>query len=368
MKSLGLLAVSVFVLAAPAAWAGQVYVKGEMLEGQVESVSKDGLAFKTEYGEGDVTIAWADIERIESDREMVLAYGEEGEFASGRVLGVDGDVILFGHDEATAQRIPVDSIYGGFDQELWDDSTLTRLRARYRYWSAGLAFSGSFTQASTNSESLQIDTNVGHDKGPTRYLFDGLYHLSRSFDEVDDEKDTQSQRALMRIRGEHDVFARAYLFGSQSYEWDRVQKIKARLITRAGAGYRFIERDWGFVSGELAPSYIYQTTRDDCGACTTLPSGDQPTTSRRDGYWALSLGGRTEVALPYGSKFTASVGYFPDVVNWSAYLVEAKGVLSVPILDWVSFRLALDNTHNSDPADDARRNRFTSTIGLSVDF
>jgi hypothetical protein len=389
MRFVELVAVLSCLLFAQTALAGRVYVKGEVLEGRVESVSPEGLAFRTEYGSGDITIAWADLEKIDSDREMVLAYGDEGEFATGRVLAVDGDDILFGSDSDSAIRVPIASIYGGFDQEAWDNSLLTRLRARYRHWEASLAVSGSTTQAATNSQSLQIDLDVARRKDKTRVLFEGNYLVADSEDEIDDEKDQISKRVFTQLRGEHDIIARGYVFGTQSFEWDKVNDLKARVIPRVGVGYRVIEQEWGFVAAEIAPAFIYEAKRDDCNANSivgVLPGPtpscgqfeddpDNPGQIRQDGrrstynnYWALSMGGRSEATLPYGSKITASVDYFPNVEDWGSYLVRARSVFTLPVLDWVSLRISLDNTYDSEAPDDARNNRLTGAIGLAATF
>ena len=87
-------------------YLSKVYVKGEMLEARIAALKPKGLVVTTEYGEGQLTIPWADVERIESQRTLVLAFGDEGEIIEGRLLGVDGDAILFGDDDASARRIP----------------------------------------------------------------------------------------------------------------------------------------------------------------------------------------------------------------------------------------------------------------------
>jgi hypothetical protein len=80
------------------------------------------------------------------------------------------------------------------------------------------------------------------------------------------------------------------------------------------------------------------------------------------------MGARAEVTLPYGSKLAASVDYFPNIEDWGAYLVRARGVFTLPVLEWVSLRLSLEDTFDSEAPEDARQNRFTGAIGLSVDF
>jgi hypothetical protein len=245
------------------------------------------------------------------------------------------------------------------------------------------------TQAATNNQSLQVDLDVARRKGTTRYLFEGNYTIADSEDEIDDEKDQISKRVFTQLRGEWDVTRRGYLFGTQSFEWNKVDDLKARVIPRLGVGYRVIEQDWGFVAAEAAPAFVYEAKRDDCNANTivgVLPGPtpscgqfevdpDNPAQIRQTGrrstynnYWALSMGGRSEATLPYGSRFTASVDYFPNVEDWGSYLVRARGVFTLPVLDWVSLRISLENIYDSEAPEDARNNRFTGALGLSADF
>jgi hypothetical protein len=103
------------LLLAAEAWGGQIHVKGEMLEGTISEVSKDGLLFTTEYGSGDILVPWADIDKVESERQLVVMYGDDG-VAAGALVGVDGADILVGSEAGSATRIPTASIFGGYDR------------------------------------------------------------------------------------------------------------------------------------------------------------------------------------------------------------------------------------------------------------
>lgn len=352
MRFLGLVVALGCVLAAPAGFADQVALKGEVLEGQVAGITQDGLVFTTEYGSGDITIAWSDLERIESDRVMVLAYGERGEFVTGRLLGVDGDVVLFGEDAPSAQRIPIAAIFRGFDEEAWNSSRLTRLRARYRFWSGALSLSGSINQGPTNSQSLTVEINAARRKGPTEYTWDAIYNVADSEDETDSNggsKDQIAKRAFLGMRQQYNFPERPlFVFLTQSIEHDGVDDIDLRVIPRFGSGYKIIENERGLLSVDAGPSYVYEKNNGD--------------------FWALAMGGDGNLNLPYGSTLTTRLDFFPNVENWSDFLFVSRAVFTVPVLDWLSVRLTAENIHEGDPADDSRSNRFKGGAGVSLVF
>jgi hypothetical protein len=61
--------------------------------------------------------------------------------------------------------------------------------------------------------------------------------------------------------------------------------------------------------------------------------------------------------------------YLPEVSDWQGnYLIRTFADWTMPIIDWLDFKITIINTYNNRPADDTDRNTFTTTVGLSFRF
>ena len=92
--------------------ADEVTVKGTVLSGTVTAVTSDGIKFDTVYGEGTLTIPYANIERLVTEKDFDTMYGEDGK-SVGRLVGFDEGTLLVGEDPESATRIAVATIVAG---------------------------------------------------------------------------------------------------------------------------------------------------------------------------------------------------------------------------------------------------------------
>ena len=83
-------------------------VMGDTLRGRVVGLTTRAVEFRTVYGDGEET--------------------------TGRVIGVQDEQVLVGEDADTAESVPVESIRGVALQARFEESFLTRLRARFPCW------------------------------------------------------------------------------------------------------------------------------------------------------------------------------------------------------------------------------------------
>ena len=353
------------LLLCASASADQVEVKGVTLQGEVVSVSKDGLVFSSEYGKGEITIPWADIDRLDTQKELVVLHGDDA-LDRGRLMAVEnGDTIMLEGPDGKG-RIPVADIFAAFDEAAWTDSLVERLRAQYRHWSASLSLSGSLNRGPTNSESLQINLDVERKKSPTRYQLNALYHVANSEDETErcvkqvppgdptkcagrsGSSDQIAKRYYLSGRQEYTFAGPAFAFLTESLERDEVDDIQLRVIGRLGAGYRLVEADWGTLSIDAGPSYLYEENAEDAVS--------------------IALGTEGELDLPLGSKLNTRIDWYPSLEGIDDSLFTTKTVLSVPLLSWMSLRLGAETIHEREAGDDGRKNRFKGSAGLSVVF
>ena len=172
--------------------ADEVTVKGTVLSGTVTAVTSDGIKFDTVYGEGTLTIPYANIERLVTEKDFDTMYGEGGK-SVGRLVGFDEGTLLVGEDPESATRIAVATIVAGEPEDDSELTTLEELRSRFRYWHGNFDFGFALTQSITDTSSLTIVFKTTRQKGPSklsfqaRYLFSNERQRGQSLNTLDNE-------------------------------------------------------------------------------------------------------------------------------------------------------------------------------------
>lgn len=343
------LAASVLLVAD--AWADEVFTKDQGLEGSVVGVSAEGVEFQTIYGKGSILIQWHDLERIRTDKEFTVLYGEDGE-AIGRIWGLENGQLLVGGNRAAATRIPVGQIHRSLTRDQYEKSRLEWLRARYRYWTANFDLAFAFTDATTDTTSFSTALELRRRKKPTNFFF-GAYYFYGTSKKSGESSIATENRLLGRTRLDRDLSSRTFAFGQVSAEYDEIQSLSLRTDPVVGFGYRFVEREKLTISGRTGPGYVYQR----------YFGGDT------EDYFTILFGGDLEAELPYGSKFRWSAEYLPAVADWKDnYLIRTVAYWTMPIIGWLDFKVAIFETYNNRPAPDTDRNSFMMTAGVSLRF
>jgi len=339
------------VAMAAAALAGEITVKGEDLEGVVAGITADGVQFETIYGAGRIVIPFADIEAIESEKRFVILYGESSE-VRGRLLGVTATHVLIGDDPADAVQIATGDIFRSFGEQEYDDSAYDALKSRYRYWNANFDLGFAATQATTDTGSVNLGFGMERRKAPTRVVLRGFWRFATQ-KEKGEPKNTIENDVRALLRGEYDLTDRWFAFASVTGEYDEIQSLSLRTVPKGGLGYRIWQSEKGFLSADLGFSYVYQRF---FGGAT-------------DDYPALSIGSEAEYALPFGSKLTAQGEYLPSVNSFKEnYLLRGSAAWTLPLLEWLGFKLTLFDEYNNRPAEGTKKNKLTVTAGLSLLF
>jgi putative salt-induced outer membrane protein YdiY len=329
----------------------EIAVKGQDLEGSVVGFTADGVEFETVYGKGAIVIPWADAERLKSEREFVILYGEE-ELAIGRAWGLKEGKLLVGESPEKATEIPVEQISRSLTREKYESSRLEAMRVRYRYWNANFDLAFSYTEATVKTNAFAVGLEFERKKKPTE-LFLGAYYRYATTQPQGEEEIKNEDRIFGRGRLDYTISDRLFSFGALTAERDEIQQIKFRTDPNAGLGYRFIKRENLVISGRVGPGYVYQKYYD----------------GQTNDYFTILFGGDLDANLPYGSKLRIRVEYLPAVNDWTdKYLVRGGLDFTVPIIGWLDFKFTVFDIYNSEPQPGTQRNSFITTAGLSFRF
>ena len=339
------------MLRIPDASAAEVFTKNKALEGSVVGVTAQGVEFQTIYGKGTIVIQWSDVELIGSDKEFLILYGEAEEVV-GRIWGLENGQLLVGQNPASTIRIPVAQIYRSYTRDQYEQSRLERLRARYRYWSANFDLTFGFTDATTNTSNLSTALELRRKKNPWNFFFGG-YFWFRSTKESGESRVTDENRLLGRTRLDRDLSERTFAFGQLTAEYDEIQSLSLRTDPVVGLGYRFVNREKLMISGRTGPGYVYQRYFG----------------GENENYFTILFGADLEADLPANSKFRWGAEYLPEVKEWKdRYLIRTFADWTLPIINWLDFKVAVVNIYNSQPEEDTEHNTFTMTAGISLRF
>ena len=354
------IALTLWLLAA-SAHADTLGVKGDTLRGSVTNLTPAGVVFDPVYGEGVLTVPWADVESIQTEAPVTVLYGDSGE-VTGPVLGLDANgALLIGADRATAHAVQTSELFGVMDGE---DS----LRSRFRHWKASFDAGGSFTDGTDDRVSGSLGLRFAYDKGPFHWLLEGNARFSEEKDRSGDDAGTPNDPSddiisrdrsvtenvqIFFTRGEYDFVERLFAFTSLRLTRDTVQELALRTEPKAGLGARLVERDCFKLSADLGAAFVDE---DFFGG-------------ERDNFWALAFGANAEASLPYGTTWRARVELVPSIVDWEEdFLLRATTELDFPLAGWLSVVLSAEEEYDRTPAQFTHRNRFTSAASLRARF
>ena len=337
-------------------WAGptfaaEIVVKGQDLEGSVVGFTAGGVEFETVYGTGTIIIPWSDTERLSSDKEFVVLYGEE-ELATGRAWGLEDGNLLIGESPEKATRIPVEMILRSLTREKYESSKLEAMRVRYRYWNANFDLAYSYTDATTETNAFAIGLEFERKKKPTE-LFLAAYYRYATTKQEGQPTIKNEDRFFAPGRLDYDISDRLFGFGAVSAERDEIQEIKFRTDPNVGLGYRFVNRKALVISGRTGPGYVYQKFFNDVS----------------DDYFTILFGGDLDATLPYDSKIRVRLVYLPSVSDWTdTYIFRGSLDWTMPLIGMLDFKFTIFDTYNSKPPPGVRKNSLTTTVGLSLRF
>jgi len=339
------------LISAAAAAEDSITVKGDTLRGNIAALDGEGVVFEPVYGDGAITVPWADVEAIETGHDLTVLYGDEGE-VRGRVLGLGPEgALLVGADAASATAIPTGDIFGSLDGDG------SGLRSRFRHWTASFEAGGSYTDATTDRIAGSVGLRLDYNRDPFHWLLEAAARYG-SEKETSSSSITENNQYLFS-RGEYDLTRRLFSFASIRLTRDTIQFLSLRTEPKAGLGYRIFDLDCFKLAADTGAAYVHEDFFGHGGVSSGTTNS----------YWAVAFGAQAEAKLPYGAVWRARAEYVPSVSDWTTeYLVRAYTELDFPLLGWLSFVLSAEDLYDNSPASGTQRNRFTTTGSLRARF
>ena len=340
--------------------ADRVTVKGTVLEGTVKAISAKEVVLKTVYGKGDLVIATDDVSAIETDAPFHVFQADDT-LTVGNVVGVSPTALAVAGADGARHEIPFDKVQAAPRDAGPAANWLERQSVESPWWSGNVDLSFASFDAATHTTALATGFGVSRERGPNRTRFGTSYLRSTTRDDEDDEDTTDVDESDEEVTGdelrgflrhEHDFTERWFGFGSVEAEHDGIEDLALRLIPKLGAGYKIVNTETLLFSVDAGFAYVYQK----------YFGGDT------ESFPALALGAESAWKLPWlGASWRTRLDYLPSLTDpIEDYRMRGETALLIPIVEQLSFKAALIDEYNSQPADDAVANSLSTLLGLSL--
>jgi hypothetical protein len=332
-------------------YTDRLLVKGRILNVRIIRFDADGITYRSEFGKGEITTAYADLKGVASRSAFRIVYGD-GKEAVGRLLGFEEGRLLIGDSPTTVIHVPVEGIQVCVQASDYYGSLWTRLKTDYRHWDAQLSLGINYEQGAVEKRKIEFGLSTTRRRRPTRFVFDFryAYEIQKT---VDSPEDTTKDEFDTFVLGEYDFYRKCYVFIRPAAERDIPRLIELRTYPAAGVGYRLIDKERRRLLFPVGIGYVHEKFVD---------FGDNYYTSAY-----LGLEGLYEFSN--GLVLSGKILYMPDLSdpaeNWLfRWLIN----FSVPIVEPLALRLQIreENDNNPDPA--VGDNKFTTSLALIFRF
>ncbi|WP_163709001.1 DUF481 domain-containing protein [Mangrovibacterium lignilyticum] len=206
---------------------------GDVIIGEIKSLSKNVLSFDTDYADSEFKVDWKEVKGLESGRAVVV-FLTEGRKYTGYLKYDEADdkvKITSGGLEVKVDLSEIVKINTTNDK--FKDKIYISIDAGYSYTKAN-----NLSQLSMTGRVKYTETNWN--------LGGGVNNVSTSQDEVGTTK-----RLEANVDFNRDIYGHAYAFAGMEFLSSSEQNLDLRTTSKLGVGYYFIRENGLYLQGGL---------------------------------------------------------------------------------------------------------------------
>jgi len=360
MKNLALLFCAL-VFAAVAANAEQVTLKnGDKITGTVVKSDGKTLVFKTDYA-GDLTISWAAIQDLSSDKKLFVA-ARDKKLVSGTVVTKDTDLVITTPQGAVdVPKSSVSLIRSEGEQAAYEAALHPSL---YHNWAGGVNFGFALARGNSQTKNLNLGFNAvrptNHDK-ITMYA-NSIYSTN---DKSTASPHVTANTILGGVRYDRDIMPHLFAFGAGDFATDDLQNLNLRAILTGGLGLHVIKNDRTTIDLLGGANYTRESYADIFDT-STPPLLLQA--AHTNSFAGLTLGDELYHKLGASSLFTQRFYYYPNLNNGGGYRTAFDAGFSAKLNKWLGWQTGFSDRYTSNPAISNLKNDVLLTTGLNLTF
>ncbi len=321
------------VIAGPSASADELALKnGDRLRGEVLSMAKGKLAFKTPYA-GVVQVDWGQVASLKTEKKMRVKL-KTGEKLEGKLsAGAEGRLKI--ETEGAAQPVEVEI------------GAVTHLNETPTRWHGSLTISAKATDGNTHVKSGMI---AGEG---TRATEDDLFLVRFVFRYGERSGEIQERNGYGLAKYQKIIVEGLYGFASVELQSDRFKDLKLGTVVSTGLGYEVFKESWIDLTAEAGVAYFdnnfYELQEDESHA-------------------GARLSARLRVALPLGFEFKDLFTFYPNFEDSQDWQIRNEATLGTALGGGWSLLGGVITEYDHEPAAGLKKYDDTYFVGLGFVF
>jgi putative salt-induced outer membrane protein len=362
LRKVELIALVVFLGLAPTVFADQITLKnGDRLSGTIVKSDGKTLVLHTEFA-GDVTVQFAAITQITSDKPLHVAL-KSGQTVVGPIATRDGNL-----EVAPASGAPVETpkesvvaIRNDADQLAYEKSLHPGL---LEGWNGAANVGFSLTRGNSQTENLSLAFNAARaTKNDKLSLYTNAVYGTNQLATPSTTANTEGGG----IRYDRNINPRAFGFVSADFSSNALQDLNLRSVGSVGFGYHAIKSDRTVLDFLAGGNFTDENYTETVTNTTVTP----PTTSTMKlihNFGALTLGEELMRKLGKTTVLTEKLYFYPDLTQTGEYRGTFDLGLATKISKWLGWQNHFSEIYVSNPPEGTKQNDVVLTTGLTFSF
>lgn len=325
---------------------------GDRLTGTIVKSDAKELILKTDDATGLITLQWSAVREITSSAPLYVVT-QQGTTVGG-IVTTEGSDLVVTPSSGAPQRVPLadaTAIRSQSEETAYERSLHPGL---LESWESNASLGFGLARGNSRTTNLAIGFNATratmHDK-LTAYM-NSIYASSGLIVGPGGAAGVTADDIRGGTMYQHDLFARAFAYGSADFEYNQLQFLNLRSIVGAGAGYHAIKRT--------------DTTLDLFGGANY--TRESYSTGILRNIAALTFGDLFQHQMGKATTFNQTLDFYPDISNPGQYLIALDISLATKIKAWLGWQSTLSERYISDPIPGTVGNDLIFSTGLNFTF
>jgi putative salt-induced outer membrane protein len=354
------LTVLAFVFVVSNLFADQVTLKnGDHLTGTIVKGDGKSIVLHTD-AEGDITIQLSSVTEIKTDQQLHIGL-KNGKTVGGTVTGAGSTLQVATKNAGTVEAPEPDITVIRNDAE---ETAFQKAQhpGLLHGWTGGANVGFSVARGNSETENLALSFNAVHASANDKWT---LYATSIDTTNNLATPSTVANLETGGLRYDHNLNARAFVFGSADYMANALQFLDLRSIYSGGFGAHVIKNANTTLDVFGGLAYTHETYSNGAPIPGTPFFVSYGMTSR---FVALTMGDQLTTQLGKSTVLTQSANFLPDLQQTGQYqaLVNIGTVTKLnKVLGWQN---QFNDIYVSNPPIGTKTNDVVFTTGLNLTF
>ncbi len=331
-----------------------LFANGDRVSGQVISADAKTVVIKTPYA-GELKIDRSAVSEVRVEAPMYVTLAEGAVIVSKvetaeknvRLVQPDGLVKTVAPAEITALRTEAAQKAFEREEERWKHPRFND------FWRGSMTFAIASTSGNARTTTLSTAANAVREAGKNVLAlnFSQIYATQSTTEPFG----ATANRISGSIRADRRANGRLFLYGVNSYDYDRFLSLDLRSVFGGGLGYKA----WAGRRGSLELSGGANWNREKF-------SREEGPLIRNSG--EAAAGQELTLQLLSRLKLFERAGFFPNLTNRGEYRFNFDANAAVPVMKWLEWTVGVNDRYLSNPLPGKKKNDVAITMGVRVSF